>query len=281
MLDFEKNLSLLLENNRRALAYCKEQRDQLVELYPNPLTRKRLYTHCRNACRTVLEDPLLTKALGIFTLDPETSANIKKDYNLKVSSEHRALRPLTHPDRMIRDAITCLPFSAHIDSTLYLAFLTGRRISEIACTASFKPTDNPCVVLFTGQLKTREVSFTPLAIPILCPANLLIERLNVLRDGRPHWINNMASFHDQCSKYLSERVKKLFCLCIKNPAVKDLRSAYAEIAYTLFAPENMGKSRYFSDILGHGPTDTITGLSYIDFYISQEDQHDLQTLFRS
>lgn len=36
MLDFEKNLSRLRDNKRRALALCKELRDQLVELYPNP-----------------------------------------------------------------------------------------------------------------------------------------------------------------------------------------------------------------------------------------------------
>lgn len=67
------------------------------------------------------------------------------------------------------------------------------------------------------------------------------------------------------------RVKRHFSEFIDNPAVKDLRAAYAEICYDKFGTIKIAKSRFFSDILGHGENDITTGQSYLDFYIAEQE----------
>jgi hypothetical protein len=47
---------------------------------------------------------------------------------------------------------------------------------------------------------------------------------------------------------------------------KDLRAAYATIAWEWFAPPHIAQSAYFARILGHSELDLVTVQSYIDFY---------------
>ena len=48
-------------------------------------------------------------------------------------------------------------------------------------------------------------------------------------------------------------------------APKDLRSAYAAIAFDLYAPDETTEVAYYAKILGHAETDIVTALSYLDF----------------
>jgi len=47
---------------------------------------------------------------------------------------------------------------------------------------------------------------------------------------------------------------------------KDLRAAYATIAWEWFAPPHIAQSAYIARILGHSELDLVTVQSYIDFY---------------
>jgi hypothetical protein len=47
---------------------------------------------------------------------------------------------------------------------------------------------------------------------------------------------------------------------------KDLRAAYATIAWEWFAPPHIAQSAYNARILGHSELDLVTVQSYIDFY---------------
>jgi len=106
---------------------------------------------------------------------------------------------------------------------------------------------------------------------VLGESDAIIRAIKSIREQRPLWVDNTILFHDCGSRELSLRVKRHFSEFIYNPAVKDLRSAYAEICYGKFGTVRKAKTRFFSEILGHGEDDNITGQSYIDFYIEEQE----------
>ena len=126
-------------------------------------------------------------------------------------------------------------------------------------------------MLFDGQLKGKTRLLHTYEIPVLADTSLIIEAVRSVRQQRPQWVENTILFHDCGSRELSLRVKRHFSDFIDNPAVKDLRAAYAEICYDKFGTVRKAKTRFFSEILGHGEDDNITGQSYIDFYIEEQE----------
>jgi hypothetical protein len=154
------------------------------------------------------------------------------------------------------------------DRILGLAFLTGRRAAEIGCTAQFQRLRKDWM-LFDGQLKGKTRTLHTYEIPVLAEPSLIVGALKRIREQRPQWEDNTILFHDCGSRELSTRVKRHFFEFIENPTVKDLRAAYAEVCYDKFGSVRKAKTRFFSEILGHGQDDNITGQSYIDFYIQE------------
>jgi hypothetical protein len=49
---------------------------------------------------------------------------------------------------------------------------------------------------------------------------------------------------------------------------KDLRAAYAEIAFNYFAPPTITKLAFFHQVLGHSPTEDTSAMSYLRFYLN-------------
>jgi hypothetical protein len=170
---------------------------------------------------------------------------------------------------MIGKASELLEAPSLYDRILGLSFLTGRRSAEIACTAQFQPLEKDCL-LFEGQLKGKTRLLTTYKIPVLGEPNAIIRATTHIRQERPSWVDQPILFHSCGSKELSRRVKRHFSDFIEDPTVKDLRAAYAEVCYLRFGSEQIAKSRFFSDILGHGEEDNLTGQSYLDFYIHKE-----------
>jgi integrase len=207
--------------------------------------------------------------LDIFNLTFDEMLLLKAQYAKKVSTEHRSLRPLRNPNKMILTALDLLEGVSVYDRILGLAFLSGRRVAEIACTAKCQPLRKDWI-LFDGQLKVKEKLTGTYEIPLLAESSLIVDGIRRLRQERPQWVDQPILFHDRGSPALSVRVKKHFSPFIDTPTVKDLRAAYAEICYDRFGSIRIAKSRFFSDILGHGEDDNLTGQSYIDFYIDQE-----------
>jgi hypothetical protein len=125
-------------------------------------------------------------------------------------------------------------------------------------------------MFFEGQLKGKTRVMDTYKIPVLGKPEDIIRSITHVRQQRPQWVDQPILFHACGSKELSRRVKRHFSEFMDDPAVKDLRAAYAEVCYHRFGSEQMTKSRFFSDILGHGEDDNLTGQSYLDFYIQKE-----------
>jgi len=252
---------------------CQKENKSLRRQYDALTTLRRYYTYYRNICRELVPQELLKVCFDIFNLTRDEMLSLKEQYAHKVSTEHRSLRPLRNPDQIILTALNLLERVSVYDRILGLAFLTGRRSAEIACTAKFhnlKEGLKKDWMVFDGQLKVKEkVTAGPYEIPLLASPALIVEGITRLRTERTQWLNQPISFHDRGSPALSVRVKKHFSPFIDTPTVKDLRAAYAEICYDRFGEVTIAKSRFFSDILGHGEDDNLTGQSYIDFYIQE------------
>jgi len=251
---------------------CVAENKGLRKQFESLTTLRRYYTYYRNICREVLDKKtdklILGTCLEILNLTFEETVYLNDQYAKKVASEHRSLRPLKNYDQMILKAVDLLGGLSIYDRILGLACLTGRRAAEIACTAKFQ-TLRKDWMLFDGQLKGKKRLLHTYEIPVLAESTLIVDAIKRVREQRPQWVDNTILFHDCGSRELSLRVKRHFSDFIDNPAVKDLRAAYAEVCYDKFGTVRKAKTRFFSEILGHGQDDNITGQSYIDFYIEE------------
>lgn len=251
---------------------CKTENRKFRKQFDSMTTLRRYYTHYRNVCREVItkkkDRHILGACLEILNLTRQEIDDLNEKYSQKVATEHRSLRPLKNYELMILKAQELLGGMSIYDRILGLACLTGRRAAEIGCTAKFQPLRKDWM-LFDGQLKGKTRLLHTYEIPVLADGALIIDAVRSLREQRPLWGDNTILFHDCGSRELSLRVKRHFSEFIDNPAVKDLRSAYAEICYDKFGTVRKAKTRFFSEILGHGEDDNITGQSYIDFYIEE------------
>ena len=125
---------------------CLRENTSLRQTYPSLTTLRRYYTYYRNICRECLPeapDDLLGTCLRILNLTREEILLLNLQYGKKVSTEHRNLRALKNYDDMVLKAIQMLGNVSIYDRILALAFLTGRRVAEIACTATFKTLKQP------------------------------------------------------------------------------------------------------------------------------------------
>jgi len=97
----------------------------------------------------------------------------------------------------------------------------------------------------------------------------IITCLKGMRLDMPQYINNPATFHSNCSKELSLRVKKHFSEFVEGDiTAKDLRAIYATIACAKYKKDNRKTPQcYYSEILGHSEDDLNTCNSYFDFYL--------------
>ena len=249
---------------------CRAENKALRRQFDSLTTIRRYYTFYRNICREVISKEALDISLKIFNLSPNETKSLNELYDQKVAREHRNLRPLKHYEKMIVKASELLEAPSLYDRILGLAFLTGRRSAEIACTAQFQPLEKQWM-LFEGQLKGKTRVMDIYKIPVLAEPDALIRATMRVREQRPQWVDQPILFHACGSKELSRRVKRHFSEFMDDPAVKDLRAAYAEVCYHRFGSEKITKSRFFSDILGHGEDDNLTGQSYLDFYIQKEE----------
>ena len=253
---------------------CKDENRKFRKQFESMTTLRRYYTHYRNVCREVItkkkDRHVLGVCLEILNLTREEIDDLNLQYSQKVATEHRSLRPLKNYDQMILKAQELLGGLSIYDRILGLACLTGRRAAEIGCTAKFQ-TLRKDWMLFDGQLKGKTRLLHTYEIPVLADTALIIEAVRSVRQQRPQWVENTILFHDCGSRELSLRVKRHFSEFIDNPAVKDLRAAYAEVCYDKFGTVRKAKTRFFSEILGHGEDDNITGQSYIDFYIEEQE----------
>lgn len=241
-----------------------------------PSSMRRAVTNYRNAVRKVGFEPkkesVILKKLVLSEVEKILLANQKSE---QLTHDLTTLRPLRHIDEMVQLATDLLAENSYLKQVTALCLLTGRRSAEIACTAHFEPVENdPFKVMFTGQLKTKGRGDLPaFEIPVLCESYKIIEALNALRLKKPQYVNEPEKFHKSLSKDLGSRAKRFFNFVTEesNITIKDLRSIYAEICFFLADNRTIAKPKYMSMILGHGENDNETGLSYVDFYIDDQN----------
>jgi hypothetical protein len=227
--------------------------------------------------RRVLEDLRLNDYTDMIRLSDEDYAELKIDYLQQIHEDQSNLRPLD-PNTAIETAVALLGSDRYIAKTAGLMLLTGRRVIEILKTGTFEPTGKDNTVYFDGQAKTREAEGTrqeSYEIPVLADPRIIMGAFEAIRAEKDFSEKPNNKVTQGVSKMLTEVVKTNFGYDYKP---KDLRSAYAQIAYARFCPRHKTDTVYFSEILGHKllgeeASDMLTAQSYRDFYIPELTEH--------
>lgn len=259
-------------------------------------TRK-LYVsqYYRPAIRAALGDD--HPALDVVKTPGELSDRIRSEDVARVAASHRDLIEVAHWREIVARGTRLLASRAPLDLAVGLLCVTGRRPYEVLCTGRFTPAPMPggaerarsrWSVLFTGQAKTKErpgtrygVAYT---IPVLAEARAAIAALDALRaspEGR-EWdgLSNEGFSRLTNSVGVDRRIPLREAVAAAFGDVwpagdrltpRSLRPLYAEVAYKHFAPKHVSKNSFFSAILGHTLKDLETSLSYMDYYLGEED----------
>jgi len=212
-----------------------------------------------------------------FKMPYELMAERKATYQAAVMAENKSLRPFRNTSGYIDMAKKLmLSKKSYIRVAIGLCAATGRRPSEILITAKVKKTGEYSAV-FSGQLKTKdsELSQDNYDIPLLCPADDVINALARLRSKRD--FSGLPVSPDKTlaqvvnrrtAKAQSECVKTYFNTFIDNPHAYNLRAIYAMLCSEKHKPSDMTQQAYIASILGHSENDSTTAASYLDFYLA-------------
>lgn len=255
-------------------AICRQESAYLRESYQTLASLKNGFTAYRNAVKDAFADDPERQAVifALMRLQGDESAAFKQARNVQIVQDRSHLRPIHDVDAFILKGVQLLGAGSYLDMILGLCALTGRRTAEIGTSAVFTP-QGEYQVRFDGQLKTKgRGNVAGYVIPVFHDPAALVTTLAKIRTAKPEFIGNPERFHNAASKELNQRVKKHFAAIFAGPhKPKDLRAAYAEIAYHLFCDDpSIAKQQYGSNILGHGEDDASTSESYVDFYIANQ-----------
>jgi hypothetical protein len=155
-----------------------------------------------------------------------------------------------------------------------LAALTGRRVFEVACQATFEPV-SPMAVAFKGRAKNAKATDESALIPTLVPANEVVEYLESLRSIRPDLVGlTDKQFNDKASKTLNEVAKKK--LGVSKP--KDTRGIYAAICHSGINKRRSGQNAYYSMVLAHDEKD-MSAKDYQKFFVPDQYLTELTAYF--
>lgn len=166
------------------------------------------------------------------------------------------------------------------DLCIGIALATGRRLTEIMKTATFKAVDD-ATLLFSGQLKTKNrylfEEITPYKIPSMIEADIVVKALSRLRkdtgkdelkyknvlgeevsstvkegDSRDYYHNRAV--HKRYESTMNRAVRSLF----ENGyfSLKDCRALYTEVTYPDHSKNGEAPSAYRHRVLGHSLIET-------------------------
>ncbi|MDE5094842.1 MAG: protelomerase family protein [Trichodesmium sp. St11_bin5] len=147
-----------------------------------------------------------------------------------------------------------------------LMLATGRRQSEILCTAEFQATGDDYQVLFSGQLLKHGDDIAPYPIPLLVPTKLVIAGMRWLDCQGKRDSLSPVEVNSKYSKALSSKTKQLISDNFKlkagdwtytdNGDEKDLKtSLFLRHVYSLVCSQiykgTQSTEEYLKAILGH------------------------------
>lgn len=240
-----------------------------------PTTRRRLISEYRSAIRSVMGDN--APVLKYFRYSSERTQEYRDHQNAQRLVRHDNQRPLD-ADRHISAAVAVLEFNDLVTWSTESAIagviaLTGRRPYEVACVGTMTPDpeDDNCI-LFAGQIKTRDDirAGEAYSIPVLARRDLVLKTVARIREEiDPKLPNDVYS--QRWGKLIGKASKAYFVDDDRRPILpRELREAYAAIAYHMFAPDKITGVRYYNRVLGHVEGDLNTTLFYFGFYIKDQ-----------
>ncbi|MFZ4240374.1 protelomerase family protein [Streptomyces murinus] len=244
-----------------------------------PTTNRSLITDYRNVIKAELgEDaPVLEK----FKYSAARVTEYRQHQQEQREERHRNQRPLNAQEHIER-AVALLSYNAKVRWSNAAAIagvvaLTGRRPYEVGCVGGFEPdpTDAPRV-LFSGQTKTRETerAATAYSIPVLAERDLVLETVVRIREEVDPALDN-KTYSQRFGKEVGIVAKRTFTDADRQPITpRELREAYAAVAYRKFASRKISEVQFYNEVLGHQGTDLNTSLFYFAFYIN--DSNELQ-----
>lgn len=176
-----------------------------------------------------------------------------------------------------------------------LAMASGRRSTEIMRTAKFLPGTDENLVLFSGQLKTKNrrlfEDLAPYEIPVIVDRDLFLEGFAVLRSfcrtEYVSYVNNSGervtekllsgpidntlkndAVHTKYTKALNSRISLV--LGSGEFTFKDSRAIAAQIAFKNCNPKRLTSKLFLGEYLGHAKTKN-TSYEYYDGYILDDE----------
>lgn len=250
-----------------AEAASRAEMEYLVQTYSTAGSVKKALSAYRNALRAIDAEHV---ALQYMCQSKAESTEIKRAYAAAVSDRQRNVRAIRDVDGYLVYAESLLAATSYIDRLLALAALTGRRTSELLCSARFEPVAGDYEAMFHGQLKTKDRDAAPYVIPLLTDYQTVVDALERLQAGQRDLWGKPEKAGNRTHKAISTRIKALrFGDYLGDGVIgRDLRRAYGAIAFAISGLEGtITQQKYVSDILGHGFDDIVTGGSYMDFVV--------------
>ena len=216
--------------------------------------------------RTVLTEyrRVLPKYKHLFIISESEQVKIQRAYTRKIAKQANNQKQITNYEQLIKKAKSLLSSSRVAEVATALALLTGRRISEIFCTAKFAATQDPNTIHFVGQLKKRDSS-TPYKIYTLSEYKEIAPALRWLREQTGKLSTSEAN--RKHIKACNHVVYKHYSPFLGNCSTHDLRKAYATIIAHLYKPKTVTLNAFLSANLGHEPTDLSTANVYQKYFI--------------
>jgi hypothetical protein len=249
-----------------AEAASRAEMEYLAQAYSTPGSVKKALSAYRNALRAIDAEHVALKYMRQSKAD---STELKRDYAATVSTRQRNVRVISDVDGYLIYAESLLAATSYIDRLLALAALTGRRTSELLCSAQLEAAGDYAAV-FTGQLKAKGRETEPYIIPLLTDYTTIADALERLQAGQRDLWGNPEKAGNRTHKAISTRIKALrFAHFLGDGVIgRDLRRAYGAIAFAVSGLEGtITQQKYVSDVLGHGFDDNVTGGSYMDFVV--------------
>ena len=252
--------------------FRKAVREALAEAEPDP------------GRRAEVEEGLME----VIRIDRAILMKLQGDYQAKVKAGNADLILVPEWERLLMAFRLMLDGPDPERRAIAVIALTGRRFEEVLRVGQFAPSldRTPSGIVrhrwlldFSGQLKTRGGESTmadrTFRIPTLAPAADVLGAIQALRaspQGR-EWAEATTrqlstNYNPEFNKVLRASPAAAFWPKGAPLTLKELRTLYAEIAYTSFAPRTT-RAPYFARILGHREDDLNTALSYMRYSLSE------------
>ena len=199
----------------------------------------------------------------MFSITDDEQNKIEKQYKSKIAKQANNQKQINNYEALISTAESLLSSSKVVDVAAGLLLLTGRRMSEIFCTAKLSKAGKNSA-FFVGQLKKRE-NAAVYEILLLSSFEKIQAALQWLRSEAGDL--ETAAANKRYEKTLSQSVYKHFSKYLGDCTAHDLRKAYATIIIKLHKPKNRTEQAFISQYLGHSEDDLSTATIYQKYYI--------------